>query len=239
MGRRRYRPRRRPRGRPSPRPLGLLLLALGLLLPFLLFRGGRTAPLPEPPALNLPADLSPARRAMVENAAALAGRVGYFWGGKSLCLGWDPRWGVSAVVTAEGSDTTGKSLPFGLDCSGLVTWAAVNAAGTADALEAVGNGVRDQRSKCAAVPWDEARPGDLAFFPDLSHVGVVLGFTEDGALRVVHCSKTLGGVVISGDAALTGFTEIGRPDFYGQYPQKTAAKPPFFTPMSPAVPGTR
>lgn len=217
MRHRRHRPRRRRRGPPPLRPLGLLLLFLGLLSPFLLFRPDRSVPLPAPPPLALPAELSPLRRAMVEYPAALAGRVGYFWGGKSVCLGWDPRWGVSALVTSEGSDTTGKSLPFGLDCSGLVTWAAVNAAGTADALEAIGNGVRDQYAKCTSIAWGEAQPGDLAFFPDLSHVGVVLGFAEDGALRVVHCSKTLGGVVFSEDAARTGFTQIGRPDFYLLY----------------------
>lgn len=154
---------------------------------------------------------------MVENAAALTGKVGYFWGGKSVCLGWDDRWGVPAVVTADGSDTTGTLVPFGLDCSGLVTWAAVNAAGDADALSAIGNGARDQYSRCTPVTWEDAQPGDLAFFPDLSHVGIVVGTTEAGTLEIVHCSKTLGGVVCSPDGAAIGFTLIGRPAFYQIY----------------------
>lgn len=154
---------------------------------------------------------------MVENAAALTGEVGYFWGGKSVCLGWDDRWGVPAVVTADGSDTTGTLVPFGLDCSGLVTWAAVNAAGDADALSAIGNGARDQYSRCTSVVWEDAQPGDLAFFPDLSHVGIVVGFSEEGALEIVHCSRTLGGVVRSSDGAAIGFTLIGRPAFYQLY----------------------
>ena len=41
----------------------------------------------------LPEDLSPERRAVVETACSLVGKVNYFWGGKSLVLGWDERWG--------------------------------------------------------------------------------------------------------------------------------------------------
>ncbi len=44
---------------------------------------------------NLPDDLDPARKAVVETAVQLVGRVSYFWGGKSLTLGWDDRWGCS------------------------------------------------------------------------------------------------------------------------------------------------
>lgn len=199
------------------RPLGMALLLSALLLPFFPRKTSPPTPVSPAPSLSLPEDLSPLRRAMVEHSAALAGKVGYFWGGKSVCLGWDPRWGVPAVVTADGSDTTGTLVPFGLDCSGLVTWAAVNAAGDADALSAIGNGVRDQYSRCTPVVWEEAQPGDLAFFPDLSHVGIVLGPTEAGTLEIVHCSKTLGGVVCSPDGADIGFTIIGRPAFYQIY----------------------
>ena len=121
-------------------------------------------------AAALPAELSPLRRAFVESGAALVGRVGYFWGGKSDAVGWDARWGVPAVVTAPGSSTSGESLPFWLDCSGFVSWCAVNAAGDPAAFAAVGNGVRAQRALCAPVDWADALPGDLAFYPDLSHV---------------------------------------------------------------------
>ena len=41
---------------------------------------------------NLPNDLDPERKAVVETAVQLVGRVSYFWGGKSLTLGWDDRW---------------------------------------------------------------------------------------------------------------------------------------------------
>ena len=71
---------------------------------------------------NLPADLSPERRAVVQNALMLYGKVSYFWGGKSLVLGWDSRWGQLRQVTAAGSSTTGTYRPYGLDCSGFVDW---------------------------------------------------------------------------------------------------------------------
>ena len=40
---------------------------------------------------NLSDDLDPKRKAVVETAVQLVGRVSYFWGGKSLTLGWDDR----------------------------------------------------------------------------------------------------------------------------------------------------
>lgn len=140
----------------------------------------------------LPEELEPLRRAFVESGAALAGRVGYFWGGKSDAVGWDARWGVPAVVTAPGSDTTGESIPFGLDCSGFVSWCAVNAAGDAAAGAVIGSGVRDQWARCTPVAWDEAQPGDLLVFPDLSHVGIAAGRGTDGKLMVLHCSRQPG-----------------------------------------------
>ena len=70
---------------------------------------------------NLPDDLSPERRAVVQNALTLYGKVSYFWGGKSLVLGWDSRWGQLRHVTAAVSSTTGTYRPYGLDCSGCAT----------------------------------------------------------------------------------------------------------------------
>ena len=56
---------------------------------------------------NLPEDLSPEREAVVRAACSLVGKVNYFWGGKSLVIGWDVRWGELRQVTAAGSSTTG------------------------------------------------------------------------------------------------------------------------------------
>ena len=69
----------------------------------------------------LPRNLSKERRAVVKRALSLAGKVNYFWGGKSLVTGWDARWGEVRQVTAAGSSTTGTYRPYGLDCSGCAT----------------------------------------------------------------------------------------------------------------------
>ena len=83
---------------------------------------------------RLPEGLSVERRMVVTYALALVDRVDYFWGGKSLVLGWDDRWGELMEVTAEGDDTTGTEQPYGLDCSGFVDWAFYNASGGGCAL---------------------------------------------------------------------------------------------------------
>ena len=77
----------------------------------------------------LPNDLSEERRMVVTYALAFVGKVSYFWGGKSLTLGWDERWGTSMEITAPGDETTGTVRPFGLDCSGFVDWVFYNATG--------------------------------------------------------------------------------------------------------------
>ena len=77
----------------------------------------------------LPEELSPERRAVVETACSLVGKVNYFWGGKSLVFGWDERWGTIQKVTAAGSSTTGTYRPYGMDCSGFVDWVFYNVTG--------------------------------------------------------------------------------------------------------------
>ena len=70
---------------------------------------------------DLPEGLSPEREAVVRTACSLVGKVNYFWGGKSLVIGWDARWGELRQVTAAGSSTTGTYRPYGTDCSGCAT----------------------------------------------------------------------------------------------------------------------
>ena len=159
---------------------------------------------------NLPDDLDPARKAVVETAVQLVGRVSYFWGGKSLTLGWDDRWGVPTEVTASGSGSTGTVRPFGLDCSGFVDWTFYNAT-NGSYYPGRGGGAATQHSYCTNSAWNEAQPGDLVFYPDDSHVGIVGGKDADGNLLIVHCSGGANGVVIPGSA---GFTTVARPDCF-------------------------
>jgi hypothetical protein len=159
---------------------------------------------------NLPDDLDPARKAVVETAVQLVGRVSYFWGGKSLTLGWDDRWGVPTEVTAAGSGSTGTVRPFGLDCSGFVDWTFYNAT-DGNYYPGRGGGAATQHSYCTNISWSDAQPGDLVFYPADVHVGIVGGRDADGNLLIVHCSGGANGVVITGAA---GFTSVARPECF-------------------------
>ena len=159
---------------------------------------------------NLPADLSEARREVVLTAYQLLGRVHYFWGGKSLVIGWDSRWGMPMEVTAEGSSTTGTVRPFGLDCSGMVDWVFYNQSGGQYVI-GHGGGATAQHSYCTPIAWSDAQPGDLVFYPGDSHVGIVCGFDSSGNIMVIHCASGANNVVVTGKS---GFTSIGRPEYF-------------------------
>lgn len=158
----------------------------------------------------LPVDLSPERKAVVKAACSLVGKVNYFWGGKSLIIGWDSRWGTLQKVWAEGSPTTGNYRPYGLDCSGMVDWVFYNTTNGAYVI-GHGGGASAQHSYCTDIGWDEALPGDLVFYPADEHVGIVGGRDESGNLLVIHCASGHNNVVITG---IDGFVAVARPDFY-------------------------
>ena len=161
---------------------------------------------------NLPEDLSPEREAVVRTACSLVGKVNYFWGGKSLVIGWDARWGELRQVTAAGSSTTGTYRPYGLDCSGFVDWVIYNQSG-GNYVIGHGGGATMQHSYCTDISWADAQPGDLVFYPDNSHVGIVGGKDANGELLIIHCASGYNNVVITG---LEGFTSIGQPQYYAE-----------------------
>ena len=161
---------------------------------------------------NLPEGLSPEREAVVRTACSLVGKVNYFWGGKSLVFGWDARWGELRQVTAAGSSTTGTYRPYGLDCSGFVDWVFYNATG-GDYIIGHGGGAMMQHTYCTPILWEDAQPGDLVFYPEDNHVGMVGGWDEDGNILIIHCASGYNNVVITGK---DGFTSVGRPDYYVQ-----------------------
>lgn len=161
---------------------------------------------------DLPEYLSPEREAVVRTACSLVGKVNYFWGGKSLVLGWDSRWGELRQVTAAGSSTTGTYRPYGLDCSGFVDWVFYNQSGGSYVI-GHGGGATMQHSYCTNISWADAQPGDLVFYPDNSHVGIVGGKDANGELLIIHCASGYNNVVITG---LEGFTSIGQPQYYAE-----------------------
>lgn len=161
---------------------------------------------------SLPEDLSPEREAVVRTACSLVGKVNYFWGGKSLVIGWDARWGELRQVTAAGSSTTGTYRPYGLDCSGFVDWVFYNAT-NGSYIIGHGGGATMQHSYCTDISWADAQPGDLVFYPDNSHVGIVGGRDANGELLIIHCASGHNNVVITGKE---GFTSISRPRYYAE-----------------------
>lgn len=70
-----------------------------------------------------------------------------------------------------------------------------------------------QHSCCTTVRWEDAQIGDLAFYPDDEHVGIVAGWDRDGSIQIVHCASSYNNVVIT---VKEGFTSVGRPDYYTQ-----------------------
>lgn len=161
---------------------------------------------------DLPEGLSPEREAVVRTACSLVGKVNYFWGGKSLVIGWDARWGELRQVTAAGSSTTGTYRPYGLDCSGFVDWVFYNQSGGSYVI-GHGGGATMQHSYCTDISWADAQPGDLVFYPDNSHVGIVGGRDANGELLIIHCASGANNVVVTG---VSGFTAAARPNYYGK-----------------------
>jgi len=145
-------------------------------------------------------------------AKSLEGRVNYFWGGKSSAIGWDSRWGTSMEVTAPGSSTTGTYRPFGLDCSGFVTWVFYN---MGLPIETIGHGTTAQWNHATSIPESIAKPGDFAILAvpysrKVNHIGIVVGRDDEGNILVVHCTAGANNVVIT-TADETGFMHFRRP----------------------------
>ena len=82
--------------------------------------------------------------------------------------------GRAAAGHSAGSSTTGTYRPYGLDCSGFVDWVFYNAT-NGSYIIGRGGGATMQHSYCTDISWEDARPGDLVFYPDNSHVDIVGG----------------------------------------------------------------
>ena len=146
---------------------------------------------------------SPLRRTAVEAALGLVGKVHYFWGGKYYEVGECPEWGVPRTVTGTGNSTSGTVRPFGLDCSGFVTWCyAQTGMGKAKLLGTIGDGTWNQWMQSSEIDKADVKLGDIAFFnayPGASsnHVGIVVAFTSAGAPLIAHCSSGEDNVVVT------------------------------------------
>ena len=158
---------------------------------------------------GLPEDLSPEREAVVRTACSLVGKVNYFWGGKSLTIGWDARWGELRQVTAAGNSTTEHTGPTGWIARDLLIGYFITPQMAATSLATV----EELPCSTAIVLISDGRrsAGDLVFYPDNSHVGIVGGRDANGELLIIHCASGYNNVVITGKE---GFASIGRPQYY-------------------------
>ncbi len=165
---------------------------------------------------TLPEDTNVGRKEVVETALSLVGKISYVLGGKYNRLGWNDAWG-NANVAQEG-DMLKISRDKGLDCSGFVSWAFINALGDPAALRVIGNGSSNQWAHSTAIGWDEGRPGDLAFYcapgeRQYNHIGIIVAVDDGGSYLVAHCSSLQDGVVVT-DGWSTGFRYLRRPAFF-------------------------
>ncbi|MDL2295286.1 NlpC/P60 family protein [Lachnospiraceae bacterium OttesenSCG-928-E19] len=166
---------------------------------------------------QIPANISGARRSVLLAGLSLEGKVNYFWGGKSYHIGWDQNWGKQRLITSEGSSSSGSVRNYGMDCSGFVSWAFINAGGDQSVLGYIGNGTANQWANSQTIGWDEVQPGDLVFYKvpnsaGINHVGIVLSSGDEG-LKIVHCSSGLNGVTVTGKV---GFKYARRPYIYSE-----------------------
>lgn len=93
-------------------------------------------------------------------------------------------------------------------CSGFVTWSFINSGFNASSI---GHGTKGQIAKCSRISWESVQAGDLAFYGDLSHVGIVAGKDAAGNILVIHCSSGGNNVVITTNS---GFGFAARPRCY-------------------------
>jgi len=165
---------------------------------------------------HMPDGLTIEKEPLAVMAKSLVGRVNYFWGGKSFVQGWDSRWGTDMKVISLGSSTTGKFRPFGLDCSGYVTWVFVNMGLPSETIElTIGLGTTAQWNASTSIPQRIVELGDLAFLaiPEtrkVNHIGIVVGKDDEGNILVAHCTAGANNVVIT-KADSIGFMYYRRP----------------------------
>lgn len=150
------------------------------------------------------ADASSEKRLELARAAcSIVGKVNYFWGGKSAAEGIDPAWGELREVTSSGSESSGQMKPYGLDCSGFVSWAFIQLGYDFGEMETLlGNGTWNQWDRSADIAYNDIRVGDVAFMNRYptdqgNHIGICIGFLENGEPVFAHCSSSYDNVVVT------------------------------------------
>lgn len=143
------------------------------------------------------------RNDVINAAQSLLG-VPYFWGGKHNEIGLNADWGSLKQVTSSGSWSTGKTLPYGLDCSGFISWAYNQV--LLPKGQVFPDGTLNQYASAMLIPISESelQPGDIGYTKGIDHVGMYIGTTDDlkmfihaGGRLYSSSGKPAGQVVIS------------------------------------------
>ena len=111
----------------------------------------------------------------------------------------DGRWTIYDVFSRGGVSVNGE--PVTADGAEVESSAAVKVGGATLRLQDLGALNRSNADQAARI-LAELRPGDLVFaneYPGAksNHVGIVIGFAEDGEPLVAHCSPSFDGVVVT------------------------------------------
>jgi hypothetical protein len=164
------------------------------------------------------------REGVVAAARYLSTELGviipYWYGGKHTQKGLSSEWGCGKAITADPATTqqpTGTTHPYGMDCSGFVSWSVRNGGYKASTIPAgstnQGNFTDDK------IPWGTesisyAKPGDLAW--NSSHIGVIIAV--DSAKCKYYVAEERGAeyglVVTENDCTSRRYTHIVLMDDY-------------------------
>ena len=160
---------------------------------------------------NLPDDLSPERKAVIQHALTLVGKVNYFWGGKSLVLGWDSRWGTTMQVTAAGSSSTGTYRPLRDGLQRLCGLGILQRHRRRVHHRPRGAGPPHSTVTALRLHGTRRSPATWYSIPRTPMWVLWGGRDENGNLLIIHCASGANNVVITG---VDGFTSIGRPVYF-------------------------
>ena len=129
----------------------------------------------------LPADTSPKRRKVVQEALLSIGCIPYYWGGKPSGPGYETN-GFGRIVSP---DEDGRILR-GLDCSGWINWVYWTALGSnlpaqsTSGLMSCGRGIEKKDLKAGDILIRAGSERSVA------HVYLFLAWAENGSMYLIH-----------------------------------------------------
>lgn len=140
-------------------------------------------------------NMDEARKALIQTAVQLIGKVPYEWGGKARKAGYDTAWW----------SLNGIGIQKGLDCSGFVQWCFLTA-GFDKSICKMLISTEEILKNTSPVSEEELRPGDMGLInhgDTLNHVGIYLG---EGYW--IHCSSKAETVIIEKTDMFRVFREM-------------------------------